>query len=55
MADWVDGIAAGREEATFEIVDVADYALPRSLSKRPIGSAYGYLAALHLAAILIRR
>lgn len=28
VADWVSGIAAGREKAIFEIVDIADHALP---------------------------
>jgi NAD(P)H-dependent FMN reductase len=28
VARWVHAIAAGRDDATFEVVDIADYALP---------------------------
>lgn len=45
VAAWVGGIAAGREEATFEIVDVADYALPHFDEEMP--PLYGQYANPH--------
>ncbi|MGH3313779.1 MAG: NADPH-dependent FMN reductase [Streptomyces sp.] len=45
VAGWVGGIAAGREEATFEIVDLADYALPHFDELMP--PLYGHYANPH--------
>ena len=45
VAEWVHGIASRRKDATFEIVDIADYDLP--IFDEPLPPAMGQYAHDH--------
>jgi len=45
VAEWVDAIAQKRQDATFELVDLADFDLP--LLDEPVPPAYGQYSKPH--------
>jgi NAD(P)H-dependent FMN reductase len=48
VADWVHDIASSRDDATFELVDLADYELP--VLDEPLPAAYGRYEHSHTKA-----